>query len=99
MDNYQTISWIFLATAIASQAEPTDFASISSVADRINHAVPTHKELQDSMTWLTNNGLVDKIGDKYSLTENGKKDYKESSRKTSTLPKIWDNLETILKKY
>jgi hypothetical protein len=60
MTNEQTISWIFLSIALASQTEPTDFSGISSVADGINHAVPTQKELQTSIAWLTTNGLVEK---------------------------------------
>ena len=99
MTDNQTISWIFLATAMASQNEAADFNSISNIADGINHAVPTHKELQSSLTWLTHFGLVTKTGSKYSLTEKGKTDYDIASRHTSTLLKIWDNVETILKKY
>ena len=99
MTDNQTTAWIFLATAMASQIEPADFNSISNIADGINHAVPTHKELQSSLTWLTGNGLLTKTGSKYSLTNKGKIDYEMASRKTSTLLKIWDNVETILMKY
>ena len=81
MTDTQTISWIFLSTAIASQTEPADVASISNIADGINHAVPTHKELQTSLTWLIQSGLVVKMGNKYSLTEKGKLDYAEASKK------------------
>jgi hypothetical protein len=99
MTDHQTISWIFLATAMASQNEPADFNSISNMADGINHAVPTHKELQTSLTWLTSNGLVMKIGNKYCLTEKGKMDYETASKQTSTLLKVLDNTETVLKRY
>ena len=99
MTENQTTSWIFLATAIASQKESADFISISNIADGINHAIPTHKELQSSLTWLTSTGLVTKTGNKYSLTEKGKMDYDIASHQTSTLLKVWDNLETVLKKY
>ena len=99
MTKEQTTSWIFLATAIASQTEPADYDSISKIADGINHAVPTHKELQTSLTWLTTNNLVTKTGTKYSLTEKGQLDFDSASRQTSILMKIWDNLDTILKKY
>jgi hypothetical protein len=95
----ETTSWIFLATAIASQKEPADFNSISNIADGINHAIPTHKELQASLTWLSSHGLVAKTRNKYSLTEKGKMDYDTASRQTSTLLKIWDNVEAVLKKY
>ena len=53
MTDKQTISWILLSTVIASQKGPADFASISNIADGINHAIPTHKELQTSLTWMT----------------------------------------------
>ena len=99
MTENQTISWIFLATAIASQTEPADFNSISNIADGINHAVPTHKELQTSLKWLAGTGLVTKTGDKYTLTERGKMEYDEASRQNSALLKIWDNVETVLNKY
>lgn len=99
MTDNQTISWIFLATAMASQNEPADFNSISNSADGINHAVPTHKELQSSLTWLTVNGLVIKTGNKYSLTTKGKMDFDSASKQTSSLLKVWDNVETVLMKY
>jgi len=88
-----------LATAIASQVEPTDFKGISDIADGINHAVPTHKEIQTSITWLSEKELLSKIGKKYMLTPKGKTEYKKVSEQTNTLLKIWDNLEETLKNY
>lgn len=99
MTNEQTTSWIFLSTAYASQGGPADFNSISNIADGINHAIPTHKELQTSLSWLAKNGLVIKVGNKYSLTEKGKFEYEESSKNTATVLKIWNNVETVLNKY
>ncbi|WP_276371808.1 hypothetical protein [Chryseolinea sp. H1M3-3] len=99
MTENQTTSWIFLATAIASRTGPADFNSISNIADGINHAIPSHKELQTSLAWLTHTGLVTKRGSNYCLTDKGKEDYEMASRETSTLFKIWDNIETLLKKY
>ncbi len=99
MTEGQRTSWIFLSTAIASQTEPADYDSISKIADGINHAAPTHKELQASLTWLTKRELVTKSGTKYRLTAKGQLDYDTASQQTSTLMKIWDNLDTILKKY
>ncbi len=99
MTDEQTISWIFLSTAIASEKESADFASISKIADGINHAIPTHKELQTSLTWLTQNDLIIKTGNKYSLTEKGKLDYKESSNNIGTVLNIWENIEARLKRF
>ena len=63
----QTISWILLSTALASAHQPANFESISQIADGINHSVPTHKELQTSLTWLTKYGFVEKSGKKYHV--------------------------------
>ena len=95
----RTISWIYLAVSMASETEPTDFSGISMIADGINHAIPTHKEMQTSISWLLKNGLVSKVGKKYILTSKGKSDYKMASEETNTLLKIWDNLEQRIKNY
>lgn len=84
---------------MASETEPTDFNGISMIADGINHAVPTHKEMQSSISWLSEKGLVSKAGKKYTLTSKGKEDYEIASKGTNTLLKIWDNMEQKIKKY
>jgi len=99
MTEQQTISWIFLAAAMASETEPTDFKGISDIADGINHAVPTQKEIQTSITWLSEKKLLSKLGKKYVLTTKGKTEYERASEKTNILLKIWDNLEEIVKNY
>ena len=99
LEEERTISWIFMATAIASETGPTDYNSISMIADGINHAVPSHKEMQSSISWLVSKGLLTKNGKKYELTLLGKKEYEEASDTTDTLLKIWDNLEKRIKNY
>lgn len=95
----RTIAWIYLATAIASETEPADFNGISMIADGINHAVPTQKELQNSTSWLMSKSLIAKVGKKYKLTEKGKEDYATAQEDTKTLLKMWDNLEKKIKNY
>lgn len=93
MNENTTISWIFLATALASEQDPASFESISQIADGINHAVPTDKELQKSLTWLTNSGTVEKTGKKYKLTSTGTEAIdKAKSRTTNAVLNIWDEL-------
>lgn len=99
MTDEQTVSLIFLSTAIASQNKPADFTSISGIADGVNHAVPSHKELQDLIIWLANRGLIIKISNKYSLTDKGRLDYEDSSKNTKTVLEAWSNVEVLLKKY
>lgn len=68
------------------------------IADGINHAVPTQKELQSSISWLMSKGLVNKVGRKYALAEKGKQDYSTAQLETKTLLKMWENMEKRNKK-
>ena len=99
MTDKQTISWIFLAIALATNTKPTDISGISSVADGINHAVPTQKELQISITWLTTKGLIIKQGKNYELTSKGKLEYELASKNNQTVKKVWENLELNFNSY
>ncbi|WP_026728351.1 hypothetical protein [Flavobacterium denitrificans] len=93
MRNAEILSWIFLALAISSKDSPVGFASISQIADGINHSVPNEKEIQNSLTWLKNHGLVLKLKNKYSLTEIGKEMFSDAQNTTETLLKMWEHLE------
>lgn len=93
------IAWIYLAVSIASETEPADFNDISMIADGINHAVPTQKELQTSTSWLMSKGLINKVGKKYTLTKKGKEDFATAQVETKTLLRMWDNLEKKIKNY
>lgn len=92
MDDARTISWIFYAVEMATGGGPADYREISLVADGINHAVPTHKELQASLTWLANAGLVSKSSGGYSLTTNGAALITESRKESNTVMKVWATL-------
>ena len=93
MKTFETTSWIFLATAISSEIESVNFAGISKVADGINHAIPTQKEMQNALSWLTEQKLVTKVEKKYSLTESGKKIYEEVKKENIVLLKMWKSIE------
>ena len=93
MTNAQIISWIFLAIAVSSQKEPASFSGISQIADGINHAVPTQKEMQYSISYLKKENLISKNENKYSLTEAGKKIFAKAEKKTKILLKLWEELE------
>ena len=95
----ELISWIFLAIAMASETEPADLKEISMIADGINHAVPTHKELQTAISWLMNKELINKVGKNYILTKKGKEDYTNAQLETKTLLKMWVYLEQRIKNY
>ncbi len=93
MENPQTISWIFLALAIASQNAPANHTEISNVADGINHLKPLQSEIENSLVWLENKNLVLKNGMEYLLTENGKKIFNETQKESKVLLKMWKAIQ------
>jgi hypothetical protein len=99
LNNSTTISWIFLAIALSSDKSPVDFKGISQIADGINHAVPSHKEIQDSVSWLLRKDFILKIGNKYSLSDLGKNIMIDSETNTKTVLNIWKNIDNKLSKY
>ena len=94
MNKEQTHSWIFLAIGLAAQEAPTDTAGIIMIADGINCAIPEQKELRDSISWLLSKGLINKLGNRYELTLDGKNKLKMAE--DGTLLKTWNNLENLL---
>jgi hypothetical protein len=92
MDDAKTLAWILYALDMASARAPADFRSISAVADGINHAVPTHKELQGSLSSLASAGLVSKGGGGYSLTTEGVTMVMACSKKSGTTMGVWHSL-------
>lgn len=97
MNEFETISWIFLATALSSQESGAKLDGISLLADGINHAVPTQKELQESLKWLRTKELIKEDQNEYSLTDSGIKLIQEAKKKSNILLKQWDILETDLR--
>lgn len=67
MTDARTFSWILLCVSEEGSTHP----QISEIADGINHAIPTHHELQTSLRWLQEQGLVRKDGSRYALAEAG----------------------------
>lgn len=99
MDEARTYAWLMYALAGASQNEPANFAAISQVADGINHAVPTHKEMQSSLKWLMACDLVKKQESGYLLTEKGAAVMASARAEHNTVSKIWACLTSALSAY
>ena len=93
----KSISLIFLSIAITTKIKPAHFREISMIADGINHAVPTHNELQTSISWLMEKGLVLKNSNKYELFEKGKKVFENVSEMNMGYLSMMEKLELILK--
>jgi len=96
MNETRTKAWIMYALAMASENGAVSFASISQVADGINHAVPTQKEMQESLSWLVANNMVLKLGSKYQLTEEGAELITLIRVHNNTISSVWISLTESL---
>ncbi len=67
MDPMRAHAWIFLTVT----EEPIALTDMIGVADALNHELPSHEALQDSLGWLLANGFVAKEGQAYRYTEKG----------------------------
>ena len=85
----RTLAWILYSVALASGAGPASFAAISSVADGINHAVPTQQEMSSSLRWLRSRGLVVSEGKRHALAEPGRLLVDQAQAKASTVSAVW----------
>ena len=93
----RTISWIFMALAMASESSPADIKEIKMIADGINHAVPNENEIQFSIKWLLNNDFIREEGRKYTLNALGKSVYGSATEGETLIMKIWSKLENEIK--
>ena len=96
MDEARTYAWIMYALAGASQTTPANIAAVSQIADGINHAVPTSKEMQSSLKWLIENGLAQKQGSAYFLTDKGNTVMASARTGHNTISQVWASLTTTL---
>ena len=86
MDEARTHAWIFLSLS----EQPASLTDIIAMADGINHAIPTQRELRQSFRWLEDRGLMRKEGKRYSLTVTGIALRRDAS--SSMIMKTWENV-------
>ena len=99
MDDFNTISWIFLSIHLGSQKSPIKKNEIRLIADGINHSNPTDNENQHSIMWLLDKGLILKEKDGYISTEKGNLLIKKAEIKSSkTILSIWENLSSEIER-
>ncbi|MDQ3321302.1 MAG: hypothetical protein M3525_02405 [Acidobacteriota bacterium] len=93
MSNEKTNSWIFLAVGIATAESSSKLREIVLIADGINHAVPTQKELQIAFKWLSKQHLVLKERSKYRVTETGLYLFEKAKAKSNLILQQWKYIE------
>jgi hypothetical protein len=80
---YMTVAevhaWIFLSV----QEALGSLSDVIGAADAINHAIPTHRELQGALGWLLARGLIRREGRRYGLTEEGRALRASCARRTT----------------
>ena len=86
----KTLAWILLAVPETGGSR----RDLLALADAINHAVPTERELSESWKWLHDHALVVKLGSQYSLTESGRT-FVSSARRARIL-ETWAAVEKQL---
>jgi hypothetical protein len=64
-------AWIFLAVADAAAGDPAPLDRIVAVADAINHAIPTERELEGGFTRLLRADLIRQVERDLGLTAAG----------------------------
>jgi hypothetical protein len=96
MTEAQTYSWIFYALAAVRNNEGASVRDIEAVADGINHAVPTQKELASSLSWTESQGLVVKTGKKIFLTDRGREFADRFFERPGSAMKTWDRIASVV---
>lgn len=92
MTEAETYSWIFYAASAAANSDGVTLRDIEAVADGINHAIPTQKEMATSLSWAESKGLIERAGKKVFLTEVGRTFATRFSEKSGSVMKTWDRI-------
>jgi hypothetical protein len=93
MSDNEIISWIFYAVSYAENSSALNMKKISEIADGINHAVPTQKEMTIALDWLMERGFVEKAKKSYTPTVAGRNLVNSARRKSNTTMGVWRALE------
>ncbi len=96
MTDAQTFSWILLSV----YEQGSTLRQISETADAINHAVPTHREMETSLRWLQERGLVREDCGRFVLTDTGTAFLSRLRSPTRPIMQTWhavgDAIQTML---
>lgn len=88
----RTLAWILYAVAMASGKAPASRTDISNAADAINHAVPTHAELDGALKRLLACGLVETYGRFHALSPTGHALLDKVQLAHDTVTAVWRGL-------
>ena len=86
MTDAETFSWILLSV----HEQGSTRRQISEMADAINHAIPTHSEMETSLRWLQERGFVREDGSRFVLTDTGAALIARFRSATRSIMQTWD---------
>ena len=89
----QTYSWIFYAIGLASKTAACTTAEVENIADGINHARPSQKEMQASVWWTASKGLILKDQKRLQLTAEGIALLSDARSASNTALGVWKYIE------
>ena len=92
MTEAQTYAWIFYAASAVASKQAAKHREIEAVADGINHAVPTQKEMATSFKWAESKGLLQRVGKMTQLTGEGRTFAAQFTEKPGSTMKTWDRI-------
>lgn len=92
MTEAQTYAWIFYAASAAANNQGAKHREIEAVADGINHALPTEKEMRASLEWTESRGLLRRVGRVIQLTDKGRTFASKFTGKPGSVMKTWDRI-------
>ena len=86
MTDAETFSWILLSVDERGSTR----RQISELADDINHAVPTQREMETSFQWLLQRGLIREDDGRFALTDAGTALIARFRNPTRPIMQTWD---------
>ncbi|RYX81807.1 hypothetical protein EON83_22370 [bacterium] len=87
-------AWILLALLYAG--DKAERATISSIADGIDHSIPTDEELDEAFTRLSAEGLIENKAGRFTATDRTKEAYLRTHTPRRTVSKELDDIKRFL---
>ena len=98
MTEARTYAWIFYATAASRNEDGATRGEIESVADGINHAFPTQKEMDESLKWAEAQNLIRSEGKTVFVTEGGSQLASQHTSQPGGVMKVWERYTRAFEK-
>jgi len=89
-------SWILISIAYAGRKKLTGLVDIIAIADAINHAIPTTREMDRAINRLLAARLISNKRGTFAVTKTGLAAIAKMERRSKGVLTLWDNLHKLL---